>query len=77
MAKVEELRQESKDASVAKNKKKRSHGSTEFFVFDYVTGSGPSWKNFTGVGLVEFRFHKLTFTMFPGESKKSCSLLIQ
>ncbi|KAM1112574.1 hypothetical protein EV1_045050 [Malus domestica] len=77
MAKVEELRQESKDATVAKNKKKRSHGSTEFFVFDYVTGSGPSWKNFTGVGLVEFRFHKLTFTMFPGESKKSCSLLIQ
>ncbi|KAM1010028.1 hypothetical protein ACFX13_046260 [Malus domestica] len=77
MAKVEELRQESKDASVAKNKKKRSHGSTEFFVFDYVTGSGPSWNNFTGVGLVEFRFHKLKFTMFPGESKKSCSLLIQ
>ncbi|KAM2204528.1 hypothetical protein ACFX1S_024159 [Malus domestica] len=37
MAKVKEVHQESKDASVTKSEKKRNHGSSEFFVFvDYL-----------------------------------------
>ncbi|CAB4304873.1 unnamed protein product [Prunus armeniaca] len=37
MAKVEEVHQDSNGNNIVKQKKKRNHGSTEFFVFvDYV-----------------------------------------